>query len=257
MSLRLNKAIGYALTNLVPSDPRINQESPLLNWPRLEEESENFVVPNFEGYIAWLKEAASASIAAAVRLRSQPASGFGTNIEATLLQIMIDKARGTASLTDAVIYQRESGPDILLLIPPVYIHSWLRRDDSIDYAEARLQPGGGLDNKLVPMDVGFGAYSTRFMDVDGTDLPSTAAEFVQLAEAGMPADELDRIARDIRPLDWKFNDDRQLYAGAAEASARIVPTVPPDLRHLSAYGQLFTSDEVWKQLRPVLYTYWS
>ncbi|QOD05951.1 hypothetical protein [Pseudarthrobacter sp. BIM B-2242] len=256
MSLRLNKAIGYALPDLVPNDPRINQESPLLNWPRLEEENENFVTPSFEGYIAWLKEAAAAG-ASAIRSRSQPASGFGTNIEATLLQIMIDKARGTARLTDAVIYQRESGPDILLLIPPVYIHSWLRRDDSIDYAEARLQPGGGLDNKLVRTDVGFGAYSTRFMDDDGTDLSSTAAEFVQFAEAGMPSDELDRIARDIRPLDWKFNDDRQLYAGAAEASARIVPTVPSDLRRLSAYGQLFTSDDVWKQLRPVLYTYWS
>jgi hypothetical protein len=246
MSLRLNKAIGYALTDLVPDDPRINHASPLLNWPQLEEENDDFVTPNFEGYIAWLKEAADAGT-----------GGFGTNMEATLLQIMIDKARGTAKLTDAVVHQQESGPDVLLLIPPIYINTWLRRDDSIDYAEARLQPGKGLDNKLTPVDVGFGAYSSSFMDVDGTDHSATAAFFKQVAEAGMPTDELDRIAQDIRPMDWRFDDTRQMYTNAAEASARLVPTVPSDLRRLAEYGQLFTSSDVWKQLRPVIYTYWS
>lgn len=47
-----------------------------------------------------------------------------------------------------------------------------------------------------------------------------------------------------------------MYADAAEAAARIVPTVPSDLRRLAEYGQLFTSDDVWKSLRPVLYRYW-
>lgn len=246
MSLRLNKAIGYALTDLVTDDPRINYESPLLDWPRLEEEDPDFDAPNFEGYIAWLKESAAAGT-----------GGFGTNMEATLLQIMVDKERGTAKLTDAVIHQQESCPEVLLLIPPIYIHSWLRRDDSIDHAEARLQPGNGLDNKLTRVDVGFGAYSNRFMDIDGTDHSGTAAYFVQMAEGGMPADELDPIARDIRPMDWRFDDTRQMYSNAAEASARLVPTVPTDLRRLAAYGKLFTSNEVWKQLRPVIYTYWS
>lgn len=40
MSLRLHKAIGYALTDLVPDDPRINPDSPLLNWSQLEEDDE-------------------------------------------------------------------------------------------------------------------------------------------------------------------------------------------------------------------------
>lgn len=195
MSLRLNKAVGYALTDLVPDDPRINQESSLLNWTQFEEEDEDFVAPDFEGYIAWLQEAADAGT-----------GGFGTRIEATLLGNLITKETGIVRLTDAMVHQSESGPDILVLIPPVYLHSWCRSDDTIDYIESRRLPGRGLDSELVPLQTGIGAYSSRFMDADGTDLSDTAAEFVQLAEAGLPAEDLDSIARTIQPLQW--SDER-------------------------------------------------
>lgn len=246
MSLRLNKAIGYALTDLVPNDPRINQESALLNWPQLEEEDDTFVAPNFDDYAAWLHRAAA-----------DGTGGFGTRMEATLLEKVVAKAAGNPRLTDAVIHQQESNPEVLLLIPPIYVQSWARSDDSIDYAEARLQPGKGLDNKLTRVDAGFGAYSSSFMDIDGTDHSATAAYFKRAAEAGMPTDELDRIARGIRTMDWRFDDERQIYSNAAEASARLVPMVPPDLRRLAKYGKLFTTDDVWKQLRPAIYSYWS
>lgn len=246
MSLRLNKAIGYALTDLVPDDPRINHESPLLNWTRFEEEDENFVAPSFEAYIARLQEAAEAGTA-----------GFGPRVEASLLGNMLSKGDGTARLTDSVIHQPESGPNILVLIPPIYLylHSWHRTDDSIDYVETRLLPGQGRDNQLTHLKVGLGVYSSRFMDIDGTELSSAAEEFLQMAEAGMPEEELDSIARTIRPLQW--SDDRQVYSYAEEAYPRIVPAVPSDLRRLAEYGQLFTSDNVWKSLRPVLYRYWA
>ncbi|QHK21218.1 hypothetical protein GU243_17585 [Pseudarthrobacter psychrotolerans] len=62
----------HALTDLVPADPRINQESRLLLWPRLEEEDGNFVVPDLDGYLAWLDEKAAAG-----------EGGFGTRTEAS------------------------------------------------------------------------------------------------------------------------------------------------------------------------------
>jgi hypothetical protein len=244
MSLRLNNAIGYALTDLVPNDPRVNHDSVLLSWPQMEEEDEDFVAPNFEDYAAWLQQAAA-----------DGTGGFGTRIEATLLGNVVAKSPGRPRLTDAVIYQQESDAEVLLLIPPIYVQAWSRRDDSIDYAQARLLPDRGLGNKLVHFKVGLGVYSSRFMHLDGTDLSDAAAEFMQLADAGMPTDELDNIAPTIRPLQW--SDERQMYANAADAFAGIVPTVPSDLRRLSEYGQLFTGPDVWKQLRPVLYTYWS
>lgn len=244
MSLRLNKALGYALTDLVDNDPRINQGSPLLFWSRFEEDDENFVVPTLDSYAAWLEEQA-----AAVN------SGFGACTEASLLRSERSRRLHHLELTDAVVHQSESGPEVLLLIPPVSLHRWCREDDTIDYVEASRLPDGGQDNSLVALQRGIGSYSARFMDVDGTELNGDAEKFNYLAGLGMPEDELNDIATRIKPLDRA--DDRHPYTNASEARTRIVPYVPSDLRRLAEYGQLFTSDEVWKQLRPVLYTYWA
>lgn len=50
MSLRRKKAIGYALIDLVPDDPRSDQGPPPELSPARGDEA--FVVLNFEGYIA-------------------------------------------------------------------------------------------------------------------------------------------------------------------------------------------------------------
>jgi hypothetical protein len=243
MSLRLNKALGYALTDLVDNDPRINQDSPLLFCSRFEDEG--FAVPTLDSYAAWLEEKAAAGD-----------GGFGTRSEAKLLRNARSLRLHRLELTDAVVHQNESGPETLVLIPPVSLHRWCRADDAIDYIEASLLPGDtGRGNSLVALERGIGGYAGRFMDIDGTELNEHARHFIFFAGQGMPEDELDSIASRTKPAD--LTDDRYPYANAAEARERIVPLVPSDLRRLAEYGQLFTSDDVWKQLRPVLYTYWA
>ncbi|MET4143964.1 hypothetical protein [Arthrobacter sp. UYCo732] len=242
MALRLNKALGYALTDLIEDDPRINPDSPLLFWSRLEEEDEDFEVPTLDSYAAWLEAQAEVGL-----------GGFGTRTEAKLLQSERSRSLHHLELTDAVV-QPETGPDVLLLIPPVSLHRWCRSDDAIDYVETSLLPDGGQDNTLVALQRGLGAHSERFMDVDGTELNRDAQQFAYFAGMSMPEEELDNIASRIRTADPSL--DRLMYSGAAEARERVVPCVPSDLRRLAEYGQLFTSGDVWKQLHPVLYTYW-
>jgi hypothetical protein len=244
MALRLNKALGYALTDLVDDDPRINPDSPLLFWSRFEDEDEDFEVPTLDSYAAWLEAQAAAGL-----------GGFGTRTEAKLLRSERSRRLHHLELTDAVVHQAESGPETLVLIPPVSLHRWCREDDSIDYIEASLLPDSGRDNSLVRLQRGIGAHEGRIMDVDGTELNKDAQQFAYLSGLDMPEDELDNIASRIKPADPA--DDRRMYSGAVEARERIVPLVPSDLRRLADYGQLFTSDDVWKQLRPVLYTYWA
>jgi hypothetical protein len=244
MALRLNKALGYALTDLVDNDPRINQDSPLLFWSRFEDEDDDFMVPTLDSYAAWLEEQAAAGN-----------GGFGTRTEAKLLRSERSRRLHHLELTDAVVHQVESGPEVLVLIPPVYLHRWCRDDDSIDYIEASLLPDGGRDNSLVALQRGVGAYEGRFMDVDGIELNEQARHFAYFAGQDMPEEELDNIASRIKPADPAA--DRPMYSGAVEARERIVPLVPSDLRRLAEYGQLFTGPDVWKQLRPVLYTYWA
>lgn len=244
MSLRLHKVLGYALTDLTGNDPRINPDSPLLFWPRFEEEDENFVVPDLDSYAAWLEESAAAG-----------RGSFGARTEAKLLRSSRHLRLHRLELINAVVHRDESDPEILVLVPPASMHRWCRNDDPIDYVEASLLPDGGRDNSLVPLNRGIGGYSERFMDLDGTELDPGAARFDYLARLGMPDEELDNLAARIKPLDPA--DDRHPYTTGVEASARIVPFVPDDLQRLTEYGKIFTSDDVWKQLRPVLFTYWA
>lgn len=245
MSLLIRKVLGYALTDLAAADPRINQDSPLLFWSRFEDDDETFVVPTLDSYAAWLEEKAAAGD-----------GGFGTRTEASLLCNARTQKLHHLNLIHTVVHRDESGPETLVLIPPAYLHRWCRSDDTIDYIEAALLPDdAGRDDSLIHLKTGIGAYASRFMDVDGTELNANAERFLLLARDGMPDYELDSLASDIEPLDPI--DCRHLYASSAEASARIVPYVPSDLRRLADYGQLFTSDDVWKQLRPVLYSYWA
>ncbi|MFE0472420.1 hypothetical protein ACFW2V_12470 [Streptomyces sp. NPDC058947] len=41
----------------------------------------------------------------------------------------------------------------------------------------------------------------------------------------------------------------------AEAERFIVPLVPDAIRRVCEWGCLFTSSDVWRQLRPLVYTY--
>ncbi|WP_422759127.1 hypothetical protein [Paenarthrobacter sp. C1] len=216
----------------------------MLFWSRFEEEDEDFVVPTMDSYATWLEEKAAAG-----------EGGFGTRTDAKLLRKSRELRLHRLELTHAVVHQCESAPETLVVIPPVSLHRWRRTDDSIDYVEASLLPDGGRGNSLVRLQQGISGYADRFMDVDGTELNEEAQRFAFLDSQGMPEDELDAIARRIKPL--AAADDRHPYPSAAEARGCVVPLVPSDLRRLAEYGQLFSSDDVWKQLRPVLYTYWN
>lgn len=259
MPPRLHKVLGYALTDLattpdpdlggLPSidDPRINPESPLMNWedPEDEEEPEGL---SLAGYAAWLNDECS---------RPDHPLRFLARMESRLVADSLERKRHYLDINHAVVHRPETGhPGVLVLIPPAWLHRFRRSDDCIDMAEWRQRPNPrDLSASLTVLTAGIGPYSTRFMDMAGVELTEAAAEFELYASEGMPEEELDRLAGEIRPVTDR--EGAQLYPTAAEVRARMVPAVPMDLRRLAAYGQLFTSNDVWKQLRPVLYTYWA
>lgn len=185
----------HALTNLVPADPRINQESPLLFWPRFEEEEEeeNFVVPDLDGYLAWLDETAAAG-----------EGGFGTRTEASLVRNARGKRLHHLSLIHTVIHQEEARPDTLVLIPPAHFHRWFRSDDTIEafLAQRRrpqlipgasagryrwlLQPVHGRRRKRTERQPNgsFFSHGTACLMTSWTPSPPGSAPWIEVAEAG-------------------------------------------------------------------------
>lgn len=253
MSVNIHKVLGYALTGITYgpdlenpgreriNDPRINPTSPLLFWAELEEQDEDFEVPDLAGYARWLES------------RQAP----GDRSEARLIRDAVDKRRHCSPLTQAAVHDEESTfGDTLVLIPPTMLHRWYRSGDSIDWWESSLLPDGKGDcARLEFLPTGPSPYAGRFMDIDGTELNAEAARLKWLAREGLPGDELDHIASWIRCVDPA--EHSQVYFSGADALARIVPYVPTGIRNLAEYGQLFTDPETWKSLRPVLYTYWT
>jgi hypothetical protein len=73
-------------------------------------------------------------------------------------------------------------------------------------------------------------------------------ERAQITEQGGYADYdemLDKLA------------ERADFIDHGDAIISVVPRALHGIRDLARYGQLFTNDDVWLQLRPLLYTYWS
>ena len=253
MSVNIHKVLGYALTGITwaadpqrpgrqrISDPRINTESPLLFWTDLEETDEDFSIPDATGYTSWL----------------EARQGPGDRLEARIIKNSLEKQLLSSPLTQTVVHDAESRfADTLVLIPPAMLHRWYRAGDSIDWWEDSLRPAEERQvSRLDFLPTGPSPYSDRFMDSDGTELNEEAAQLMWLAGEGMPEEELDEIANRIRPA--ARTKDRPMYRSGADALGRLVPHVPSSVRNLAEFGQIFTSPDVWKQLRPVMYTYWS
>ena len=263
MPPRLHKVIGYALTDLntTPNpdyqgllsidDPRINPASPLLSWDDDDDDDDDDdepQAPSLTGYAAWLKDECS---------QPDHPLRFLARMESRLVLSSLERRQHHFDIGHTVVHRPETGlPGALVLIPPAWLHQFYRSDDAMDMAEWRLRPKpGDLSPTLAVLSAGVGINSTRFMDKDGTLLSEAAAEFVFYAGEGMPEDELDRIAREIRPAGEL--DGSGIYQDADDARSRIVPHVPMDLRRLAEYGQLFTREDTWKTLRPVVYTFWA
>ena len=252
MSVNIHKVLGYALTDvaLAPDpecpgrericDPRINPASPLLFWTDFEEADEDFTVPDASGYAAWL----------------QARQGPGDILEAHTIKRFLERWQLSSPLTQAVVHEAESGcPDTLVLIPPVMLDRWYRAGDSIDWWEDSLRPSEERRvSRLDFLPAGPSPYTDRFMDVDGTALNEEAARLVWLAGEGMPVEGLDEMTAGIYPA--AHPGGQPLYSSGADALKRIVPQVPSGVRNLADYGQLFTNPNAWKQLRPVLFTFW-
>jgi hypothetical protein len=47
------------------------------------------------------------------------------------------------------------------------------------------------------------------------------------------------------------------FESADDANENIVPYVPGDVRDLAVWTSLFTDENAWKDLRPMVITYWA
>jgi hypothetical protein len=237
MGIHVHKAIGYGLTDMAYkdyriTDPRINTGSFLLGGRE---------VPPVEDYIAFVE-------------RTTSEGDFEARLEAGMLR---EYEGADVDSQELCIWKAEYGLPEVLLLRPFGCARWFRRDDPIDVEEEAIR-GTTMEYRVERTVGNIHPYDGIYMDVrTGERFVGDQATRVRawrrvinapvgekLTEEGR-ADLLDKIAKVIG------------YKDHAEAEQLIAPLVPDEVRRICEWGELFTSPDVWRQLRPILYTYWA
>ena len=227
MGVSIHKFLGYGFNDLKYEgteliDPRINLD----NYRQILDDSAAFTN---EKYAAWL---AKHSVA-----------GKGWDLDRCHLRDGSDECN---SLSDCIAYDPGYGLPNVFVIRPLAEQHWSRRDDIIDYAEETYLISNNAPRAEV-LRGGIYPFIGSYMDKRiGKKLNNKIMLWVRAKNDPREGrSELDMLAQDVG-----FKDH-------AEAKTNVTPTVPPEVRNIAAFTKLFDADDVWQQLRPILYTYWS
>jgi hypothetical protein len=248
VSTRINKAIGYGLTDLqfantTLTDARINQDSPLV---RME------LVPTVEGltkYVEWVAEH-SCSIE---NVDGDPVVG-NSDFHA-IRKRLTGKAESSrlGELERCFIYNADYGLGNVIVLRPWTCPDWHRRDDMIDAVSDTYVDGspGAYVSHVSTLRSGLYPFAGYMHRETGECLPHEVFPWMRADYAYTHGDS----SMTVRKLN--LLSEAVGFADYDDAKDKIVPAVPDEIRDLAAYWQLFTDEHVWKQLRPLLYTYWS
>ena len=238
MGIRLHKFLGYGLTDVKTegyeiTDDRLNKES----WVFTYEED-----PTLDDYFQWLD--------------TRPYQVTLDTLSKNMLDEMELKHRRPR---DAFAWEPEFGLPNVLAIQPVTAAKWSRHDDTIDYTEEvwlrdrdcepRVEVvAGGLWPHLGYMDKRTG----KLLD-DRSIIPWV--RFRNRKRGGGkygPEEDTERVAH--------VEDELARMAGLADnqdALENVIPMVPQEIRDIIQFSKVFTSEDIWTQLRPILYVYWA
>jgi hypothetical protein len=167
---------------------------------------------------------------------------------------MVESAEAAdGALMWPVIRESETGLRDLLLIQPVGFNRWNRYGDQIDQTEENLLYPDEVA-RVIPSPYGIYPFEGLYMDSrDGRRLDSTAKRLIERMASTVEKGEKGRRQRDAaehlsRVLGFDNTD---------QALDHMVPVVPPDVRYVISWLNLFNEPDLWLQLRPMLYVYWS
>jgi len=234
MGIRVHKFLGYGLTGLEHdgmklTDERVNRESWLLAHDG---------VPALGDYFAWLEARRAAS-----------SKEFSFSLDwVHLKNLGKENWPKPRDLDDCAAYDPEYGRPDVLVVRPYSARDWYRFDDPIDYVQETYlrDPGTAQESRADLIGACLYPYQSYMDDRTGTALDDKVFMWVRASNARDSSPEvLDTFAQ------WAG------FSGHAEASGHVVPFVPEEVQDLVEYAQLFTHAGVWRQLRPVLYTYWA
>lgn len=263
MARRLIKTVGYGLTNLpvtdanpmLTNDSRINHANLALRYEQPAGKSDGDYMERLNGLTS--KEFSA-------EFMQSPEFDLLFVYRQLELQLAGKDLMSSYSLMQGIVYDGEYGdPGTLLVIPPSMLSIWNRSNDSIDTIEHDLYAKPyKADVKIMPFNAY--PYSGWMNRNTGERLTGniekqfrsimTLKDALSRHQAG--TDDYGVILSGLNMLNTAFAKDNDL-TGPEAVDEAIVPDVPYEVRDFIEWTGIFNDVDTWKELRPMIYSYWS
>lgn len=265
MGIRVTKVVGYGLTGLSidpqnkmsTNDPRINMECPALTYDYADKDSDGSYMERLQAVADRMDDPEfydSEEFSLIFALRSLEEELKGQNPAKSF------------SLMHNIVYEGEYGdPGTLVIVPPGMYSSWVRSGDHIDIIESYLDHEDNTDPivRLLPsspfpfsgrMDARTGKKISQSLD---RKIQSIARLEHALKNSKVLNEELrGDITKGLSRIQEDVSNDVDV-ASYEEFQQTVVPMVPVEVRDFVQWSGIFQDPESWKDLRPMLYTYWA
>lgn len=242
MGIRIHKMCGYGLTDVVEDDPRINYKSPIFTYE----------IGGDDALRDFVKFSTSRTLTAPTLLDYQ------------FVQQQLDRTdkipyREKYDIQDCVEWGTEDGGlQNVLCLRPVTSNDWRRGDDMLDWLDETYVHGSNdtLASTLKVLPHGIYPYSGLYMDkrtgkrVMGHEVMTWVRAWTNIEKD----QQEEMLAKDPSVLD---EITTTFGMTSVEAHENIVPEVPDEIRNLAEFLELFTDENTWKDLRPMMYNWWS
>jgi len=236
MGIRIHKAIGYGLTDVIAD---------LDNWDLRNDSRFN---PNgymFAGENDFTRNGFTEYLNSRIEeLGNVDFDQFDLRLLKRQIEPMMKE------LYNSVIYDMEFGnPEVILFIPPTSVKNWTMYDDIIDYYDpANHSEDGGITESVIKIDRPLWPWESY---INIKSMPPTRLTGMQY-----------QAYNTIRNLGFERMKSPEVMlksvgvATKEELDAYIVPIIPAELVELIKYLKIFTDDKYIYQLRPMIYGYW-
>jgi len=242
MGIRINKVLGYALTDVRAdtnkweiTDPRFNKDGYTTDW-----EDSKFTIEGFkEHLIAKIKEIGEDDLDRfnyRLTLRG---------LEAKEGDMFRYPLRG---FYECVTYDMEFGSPNVIVFSPISCHKeWKRYDNAIDYYDPANSDDGAITESVIKLNRPlwpWDTYTNIKLDPPET-LKYEQQHFISILQQGFVDGDEDEYVQKMG------------FDNVADMEKHVIPTIPPEVVEMIKYLKIFKDEKTIYELRPVIYGYWS
>lgn len=247
MGIRVNKFLGYGLTDVEHEDYEMKDQR--LDLSVLDDLYERDRLDEYRAFIESRPKN---------RYDMPPAYlDYGWFLDRERPESQQSRRSSRRTLDDCFVWGAEYRLGSVFAVQPLSCSDWSRTDDPIDWVEETYRWESDAEpqiNHVQTLPHGIYPWNSSYMDArDGRKLPDSVMPIIRSMSH---AREMDYdLATELE--DYRYLWEPMGFSTAQETVNLIAPVIPEEVQLLCEFVGIFTSPDIWLQLRPLVYVYWA